>query len=391
MAEIKKLYFCEKCHQTMSADNFYKSKNMEKYGDNDGYLHMCKKCLTMHVDNWNPDTYKPILQEIDVPYIPDEWYKILSKYRDKKITGMTIIGRYISKMHIQQYAKYRWKDTEFLQEKADALVRETMARQGYETAEIEKAIQEGKMPIPPRPEAEDDFDSEITQQSYFNRNVAQEDFGLTEEDKRYLRLKWGSTYREEEWIKLERLYNEMMGSYDIQTAGHKNILELVCKSSLKANQLIDIGDIDGFQKTSKAYDGLMKSGNFTAVQNKTDKGEYVDSISELVQICETDGFIPRYYVDEPKDKIDRILQDLQGYTRSLILEETNLSDMFETAIKQIEEDNERAAKISTIDDDEDEAMLAELEAQLFAASTSEDKEDELTDDDFEDFYEWENS
>lgn len=182
----------------------------------------------------------------------------------------------------------------------------------------------------------------------------------------------------------------MMGSYDIQTAGHKNILELVCKSSLKANQLIDIGDIDGFQKTSKAYDGLMKSGNFTAVQNKTDKGEYVDSISELVQICETDGFIPRYYVDEPKDKIDRILQDLQGYTRSLILEETNLSDMFETAIKQIEEDNERAAKISTIDDDEDEAMLAELEAQLFAAST-EDKEDELTDDDFEDFYEWENS
>lgn len=391
MAEIKKLYFCEKCHQTMSADNFYKSKNMEKYGDNDGYLHMCKKCLTMHVDNWNPDTYKPILQEIDVPYIPDEWYKILSKYRDKKITGMTIIGRYISKMHIQQYAKYRWKDTEFLQEKADALVRETMARQGYETAEIEKAIQEGKMPIPPRPETEDDFDSEITQQSYFNRNVAQEDFGLTEEDKRYLRLKWGSTYREEEWIKLERLYNEMMGSYDIQTAGHKNILELVCKSSLKANQLIDIGDIDGFQKTSKAYDGLMKSGNFTAVQNKTDKGEYVDSISELVQICETDGFIPRYYVDEPKDKIDRILQDLQGYTRSLILEETNLSDMFETAIKQIEEDNERAAKISTIDDDEDEAMLAELEAQLFAASTSEDKEDELTDDDFEDFYEWENS
>lgn len=77
-------------------------------------------------------------------------------------------------------------------------MRETMARQGYETAEIEKAIQEGKMPIPPRPEAEDDFDSEITQQSYFNRNVAQEDFGLTEEDKRYLRLKWGSTYREEE-------------------------------------------------------------------------------------------------------------------------------------------------------------------------------------------------
>jgi hypothetical protein len=41
-------------------------------------------------------------------------------------------------------------------------------------------------------------------------------------------------------------------------------LKLVCKTSLKANQLIDIGDIEGFQKMEKAYNSLMKSGNFTA-------------------------------------------------------------------------------------------------------------------------------
>ena len=56
-----------------------------------------------------------------------------------------------------------------------------------------------------------------------------------------------------------------MESYDIQTAGHIDTLKLVCKTSLKANQLIDIGDIDGYQKVSKVYDNLMKSGNFTAV------------------------------------------------------------------------------------------------------------------------------
>jgi len=48
---------------------------------------------------------------------------------------------------------------------------------------------------------------------------------------------------------------------------------------------------------SKVYDQLMKSGKFTAAQNKADSGEYVDSISELVEICETEGFIPRYYID----------------------------------------------------------------------------------------------
>lgn len=47
---MKKLYRCDCCHQTMNSDNFYKSNNLEKYGDNDGYLHICKKCLTMHLD-----------------------------------------------------------------------------------------------------------------------------------------------------------------------------------------------------------------------------------------------------------------------------------------------------------------------------------------------------
>jgi len=41
---------------------------------------------------------------------------------------------------------------------------------------------------------------------------------------------------------MEKMYEEMMHSYDIQTAGHIDTLKLLCKTSLKANQLIDIGD-----------------------------------------------------------------------------------------------------------------------------------------------------
>jgi hypothetical protein len=50
-----------------------------------------------------------------------------------------------------------------------------------------------------------------------------------------LRLKWGKTYKPEEWIKLEQLYNEFLQSYDIQSAGHIDTLKLICKTSLKAN------------------------------------------------------------------------------------------------------------------------------------------------------------
>ena len=91
-------FYCEKCNRTMSAEQFYGSNNLDKYPD--GKLKQCKKCVSMHVDNFNPDTYLWILQECDVPYIPDEWNKLLASYgKDKsKLTGMTILGRYLSKM-----------------------------------------------------------------------------------------------------------------------------------------------------------------------------------------------------------------------------------------------------------------------------------------------------
>ena len=71
-----------------------------------------------------------------------------------------------------------------------------------------------------------------------------------------------------------------------------------------------MGDIEAAQKMIKMYDVLMKSGKFTAAQNKAENGEAVDSISELVAMCEQEGFIPRYYTDGQQDKVDRTLQDL---------------------------------------------------------------------------------
>lgn len=172
----------------------------------------------------------------------------------------------------------------------------------------------------------------------------------------------------------------MMNSYDIQSAGHIDTLKLICKTSLKANQLIDIGDIEGYQRVSKVYDGLMRSGNFTAAQNKAESGEYIDSISELVAICETDGFIPRYYTDGPQDKVDRTLQDLQSYTRTLVTEEMGLGNLIEQAVKQIEADKLKEAEQINDSIDEDEAM----ENSLF----SDKAKDYLVDQDFADFAEF---
>ena len=363
-------YYCEKCNRTMNGTEFYSSNNLEKY-PNDGKFPMCKKCMTMHVDNWNPDTYLWILREADVPYVPDEWNKLMEKYgRDpQSMTGMTILGRYLSKMKLKQFKDYRWKDTKFLQQMANNKLEQTMKRQGYDAQQIATAIEKSSITIPegelkepvyaPPPNAP--MEDYFAQQS----GEVEQELDLTDEDRTYLRLKWGKTYKPEEWVKLEQLYEEMMASYDIQGAGHKDTLKLICKTSLKANQLIDIGDIEGFQKMSKVYDSLMKSGKFTAAQNKAESGEFVDSIGELIELCEKEGYIERYYVEQPHDKVDLTIQDMQRYTRTLIEDETNISTMVEKALREnAKEDEEKAKNAESDIVDDADLSIEELEKTI---------------------------
>ena len=367
----------------MGADQFYGSNNLQKYPN--GKLDTCKKCITMHVDNFNPDTYMWILQECDVPYVPDEWHKLLEKYaydRDK-LTGMTILGRYLSKMKLKQHKDYRWKDTAFLQEMADTKKEQAMKRQGYDAQEIALQLEKDRQYLPEDGVAKEPVYDETPSapypvEDYFAEQCEGEELNidLTDEDKTYLRLKWGKTYKPEEWVKLEQLYEEMMQSYDIQGAGHIDTLKLICKTSLKANQLIDMGDIEGFQKMSKVYDSLMKSGNFTAAQNKSESGEFVDSIGELIELCEKDGYIERYYVESPNDKVDLTIQDMQRYTRTLIEEETNISTMVEKALRENAKEDEEDAKNNESDIiDEADLSIEDLEKTL--------RDEDYTD--FEDF------
>lgn len=358
-------YYCEKCNRTMNASEFYSSNNLEKYPT--GKLNQCKKCITMHVDNWNPDTYLWILQEADVPYVPKEWQSLMMKYatNPSEVTGTTILGRYLSKMKLKQYKDTRWKDTERLQELEDAKLEQTMKRQGYDAVQIMEAKEKGRvftMPDKPLEEPVYEDTTIVPQEDYFaQQNGPEEDLDLTEEDRTYLRLKWGKTYKPEEWVKLEQLYEEMMASYDIQGAGHKDTLKLICKTSLKANQLIDIGDIEGFQKMSKVYDSLMKSGKFTAAQNKSESSGEFDSISELVEMCEREGFIPRYYTEGPMDKVDETLNDLKNYTHTLVTEEMNLGNLIEAAVKNMvdQENREEDEDIEDIDNLDEEVLKDE--------------------------------
>lgn len=402
-----KTYICEKCHRSKRGVYFYSSNN-KKYADRDGLLSICKDCATAFIDNWDSRTFLWILQECDVPWIPDEWNKLMLKYAKdpEKLTGSTIIGRYLGIMKLKHNREYRWKDTEFLMEIKKNEIQEAMRQSGYDERDIAKTIAQLNyepptdqdipdekdvlrdssgalkcLPVQPpkKPGLEEEEGKDIAPVTSFisggviSPEQVQEQhdsLNLTEEDIMYLRLKWGKAYKPDEWVWLEQFYEDMMNSYDIQTAAHIDTLKLICKTSLKSHQLMDIGDIEGAQKMVRTYNELMKSGNFTAAQNKSDGGDFVDSIGELVSMCEKDGYIERYYVDEPKDKVDFTIKDMQRYTRNLIMEETNLGNLIEQAIKQ--------NAIEDHEDDDDNILI----------DYDDDDEKELTDEDFMEYNEF---
>ena len=185
-------------------------------------------------------------------------------------------------------------------------------------------------------------------------------------------MKWGRLYKPAEWVELEKKYNEMTQSFDIQDADTTNTLILICKTDLKMNQAIDCGDVEGFQKLSKVSESLRKSAKFTAAQNKEQKNDYVDSVGELVAMCEREGFIPRFATDIPQDKVDLTLKDMNNYVYKLVTQDLGFGQQIEDALKKIQIQKEM--NDAEIDLDGEPAELIDEDYEEFYNSVEEQKQ-----------------
>lgn len=382
-------YTCEKCHKTMDEKQFYTYKDGNK-------TELCKKCLTMHIDNFNPDTFLWLLKKMDVPYVPSEWNVLRDRAYAKdpnKMNGMSVFGKYLSKMKLKQWKDYGWEDSERLQAKElennkDKMEEwqelEKITQERFENGEISEAEYKTlvsastqnemlngptAMPIAAAP-PEDPY---IQEDELYD--LSEE---LTEEDKKYLAMKWGRLYKPSEWIELEKIYEQMTASFDIQDADTINTLILICKTNLKMNQAIDIGDLDGFQKLSRVSESLRKSAKFTAAQNKEEKNDFVDSVGELVSMCEREGFIPRFATDIPQDKVDLTLKDMNKYLYKLVTQDLGFGQQIEDALQKIKIQQEMQENNDlSLDVDADSEELIDQDYEDFYQSVYNQKEKDL--------------
>jgi len=93
----------------------------------------------MSIDDTDPTTFLSILKEIDVPYIPTEWRSLLIK---KDPNGASILGKYVSKMRLNQWKKYKWADTEQLVKNESENVLAALRQQTDSESEAEAKLEE---------------------------------------------------------------------------------------------------------------------------------------------------------------------------------------------------------------------------------------------------------
>lgn len=347
MAEMR---MCQKCGRMKNADTqFYQYKNKEK-------TELCKDCLTMHIDNYDPNTFLWLLEKMDVPYVPEEWNVLRDRAAAKNplLNGMSVFGKYLSKMKLKQWKDYGWADTEKIQARNAEQKKLLAEQQKQYDEELKQQLNNGEITdaefktMTSATTQHEDFlmnperyipganDAYSNPDTYIDESLIDVGADLTEDDKVYLAMKWGRLYKPSEWVELEKKYNDMMNSFDIQDADTMNTLILICKTDLKMNQALDCSDIEGYQKLSKVSNDLRKSAKFTAAQNKEKKDDYVDSIGQLVSMCEREGFIPRYATDIPQDKVDATLKDMNEYVKKLVTQDLGFGQQIETALKKIQ-------------------------------------------------------
>ena len=53
-------------------------------------------------------------------------------------------------------------------------------------------------------------------------------------------------------------------------------------------------------------------------------------------MCEREGFIPKYVIDVPQDKVDATLKDMNNYLHKLVTQDLGFGQQIEDALKKIQ-------------------------------------------------------
>lgn len=278
----KKVIFqdCEKCGRTYDSSNYLPTRSPLCPS---GYIHICNRCL----EKWfaeQPEETKweaidKICQLVDVPFIPARWQKLYDDQKEKAIST------YVAIFQSSEYSHIGWREYQ---------------------KKYEELREEGTLDYQVIP-------------------------GLEAQRREELKTKWGSNYDDEELQYLERLFQGVQNTQNINGDLQMDQALKLCKLSLIIDSRIREGaDID---KMLGSYEKLVKIGEFTPKNAKN--AEDFDSVGELFAYLEKTGFVNKFYDGVKRDIVDITMNNIQTFCQRLYTQEPGIGEEIDKRIESL--------------------------------------------------------
>ncbi len=306
---------CSSCKKSKSTTFFFK---VDSPMFPDGMINICRDCVREQVDIEDIEQVIGFLRQIDKPFFQEYWDKALESKSHP-------LGEYIRKVNSLPHVKNKTFNN------SDGI--EGVGKVDLQSAKTPDTIE----------------------------NVKGEVIVYSDE----LVDKWGIGYKKNEYLQMEKFYQDMRLTHEIHTPVHVNKLKELAYLTIEQSRLRNERDMANYVKLAKTIDDMEKSAGFRPVDRQgIDDATGIRSFSQIWEEVEKRGWRkpPKETYDE--DMIDAMIISLANYYHRLVGREilrdipdeikNELDEFYELDETPVDINDEEYEDLDFSMDDEDE-------------------------------------
>lgn len=149
------------------------------------------------------------------------------------------------------------------------------------------------------------------------------------------KINWGATFNFEDLIKLESQYHQTVEMFDIVNPMQLDAVRKASITSLMIDKALIKGgdDVKALKDLTETHAKLVKMAKIDEMIESSET-EVLRTVADLSAYLESKGFEFEFYDNYPRDVVDKTIEDIKEYLRTLVMESTGLDATLDAMSKK---------------------------------------------------------